>query len=157
FARDVMPLLVKQVPDVRVRIVGRGRRQVEWVGDVDGIDLVGSVDSVEPELRSADAVIVPIRVGAGTRLKVVEALANRLPLVTTSIGGEGIDLTDGLDALIADDASAFAAACARVLTDGQLRQRLADRGAELFEARYDWDRIESDIADLARQVADEHD
>lgn len=155
FARDVMPQLVKRVPDVRVRIIGRGRSHVGWVGNVDGMELVGSVDSVRPELRSADAVIVPIRVGAGTRLKVVEALANRLPLVTTSIGGEGIDLTDGLDALIADDASAFASACARVLTDGQLRQRLADRGLELFEARYDWDRIEAEIADLARQVADE--
>ena len=133
-----------------------GSSRVAWVGDIEGIELVGSVASVEPELQAADAAIVPIRVGAGTRLKVVEALANRLPLVTTSIGGEGIDLTDGQDALIADDAEAFASACARVLTDGQLRQRLADRGAELFEARYDWDRIEAGIADLAKAVVNEH-
>ncbi len=156
FVRDVMPLLSKLVPDVRVRIVGRGSNQVAWVGAVEGIELVGSVDTVEPELRSADAAFVPIRVGAGTRLKVVEALANRLPLVTTTIGCEGIELTDGQDALIADDAESFASACARVLTDGQLRQRLADRGIELFEARYDWSRIEAEIADLARRVVSDH-
>lgn len=156
FARDVMPLLVDQVPDVRVRIVGRGAHQVAWVREVEGVDLVGSVESVGPELRSADAAIVPIRVGAGTRLKVVEALANRLPLVTTSIGCEGIELTDGLDALVVDDALGFASACARLLTDGQLRQSLADRGAELFEAHYDWEKIEAGIASLAREVVNEH-
>lgn len=155
FAREVMPLLAQKVPNVRVRIVGRGSSRVEWVGGIEGVELVGSVDSVEPELRGADASIVPIRVGAGTRLKVVEALANHLPLVTTSIGCEGIDLTDGTDALIADDAAGFAAACARVLADGELRQDLADRGGELFEARYDWERIETRIADLARTVVSE--
>lgn len=156
FARDVMPLLAVKVPDVQVRIVGRGSSRVTWVGDIEGIELVGSVESVEPELQGADAAIVPIRVGAGTRLKVVEALANHLPLVTTSIGGEGIALTNGEDALIADDAEAFASACVRVLTDGQLRQRLADRGAELFKARYDWERIEAEISDLAYEVVNKY-
>src|SRR5690606_24874506 len=106
----------------------------------------------DAELRAADVSIVPIRVGAGTRLKVVEALANRLPLVTTTVGCEGIDVTDGVDARIVDDPEGFAAACAELARDGALRQRLADAGFELFAGRYDWDRIEAGVAALAEQV-----
>jgi polysaccharide biosynthesis protein PslH len=149
FVREVLPLLRPKVPDVRVRIVGRGAEHVAWVAHTDNVDLVGEVERVEPELLRSDAAIVPIRVGAGTRLKVVEALANHLPLVTTSVGCEGIDVGAGVDALIADDAATFAAACAEVLTDGMLRQRLADQGAELFSSRYDWERIRRDVGDLA--------
>ena len=117
-----------------------------------GVELVGSVADLQAELSRADVSIVPIRVGAGTRLKVVEALANRLPLVTTTVGCEGIDVVDGVHALVADDAADFAAACVRLAGDGELRQRLADAGHELFAGRYDWDRIESDVAALATEV-----
>jgi len=152
FVREVLPLLRAEVPDARVRIVGRGADRVAWVAGVPGVDLVGPVEVLDDELRAADVSIVPIRVGAGTRLKVVEALANRLPLVTTTVGCEGIDLRNGHDALIEDDAAGFAAACARLAVDGALRQRLADAGAELFERRYDWQLIEGEVADLAREV-----
>jgi polysaccharide biosynthesis protein PslH len=105
------------------------------------------------ELDAADVSIVPIRVGAGTRLKVVEALANRLPLVTTTVGCEGIAVGDGDHALIADDAVGFAGACEQLIGDGALRQRLADAGAELFARDYDWRGIEARVAELARRVA----
>jgi len=150
--REVLPALRARVPDARVRIVGRGRDRVEWVASVEGVDLVGAVLDLEVELRRADVSVVPIRVGAGTRLKVVEALAHRLPLVTTTVGCEGIELTDGLEARIEDDAESFAAACAELATDGALRQRLADAGAALFARRYDWSLIEGEVAALAEEV-----
>lgn len=153
FVRDVFPLVRGRVPDATVRIVGRGRRAVGWVAGEPGVELVGAVDDVRAELARADVSIVPIRVGAGTRLKVVEALANRIPLVTTTVGAEGIDVTDGVDALVADDAAGFAAACVRLATDGGLRQRLSSAGVELFAGRYDWDRIETDVATLAERVS----
>lgn len=151
-AREIAPALRRRVPDARIRVVGRGRHAVAWASEVDGVDLVGPVDDIRAELRRADVSVVPIRVGAGTRLKVVEALAHRLPLVTTTVGCEGIDVTDGVDALIVDDAEGFADECARLARDGALRQRLADAGAALFAARYDWARIERGVAELARQV-----
>lgn len=156
FVRDVFPAVRAQVPSARVRIVGRGVERVAWVASQPGVDLIGPVPEMRDELDRADASVVPIRVGAGTRLKVVEALANHLPLVTTSVGCEGISVTHGVDALIADDAASFAAACVAVATDATLRQRLADTGSELFAARYDWTIIEAQLAKLAIAViADE--
>jgi glycosyltransferase involved in cell wall biosynthesis len=152
FVREVLPQVRAEVPDACVRIVGRGAERVAWAAEVPGVQLVGAVPELAAELDRADVSIVPIRVGAGTRLKVVEALANRLPLVTTTVGCEGIDVRDGHDALIADDAASFARACVRLLSDGALRQRLADAGAELFARRYDWDGIEASVADLARST-----
>ena len=83
----------------------------------------------------------------------VEALANHLPLATTTVGCEGIDLVDGTSALIADDADGLADACVRLLDDGGLRQRLADEGAALFEEAYTWASIRERVAGLAGRVA----
>lgn len=152
FVRFVLPQVRAQVPDARLRIVGRGAERVAWVGDEVGVELVGRVPDIAEELAATDVSIVPIRVGAGTRLKVVEALANRLPLVTTTVGCEGIDIIDGEHALIRDDERGFAAACVEAARDGRLRQRLADAGAELFAERYDWDIIERRLAELAVDV-----
>lgn len=149
FVREVLPVVLRSVPTAQLRIVGRGAERVAWVRAEPGVVLRGPVDVLADELGLADVSIVPIRVGAGTRLKVVEALANRLPLVTTTVGCEGIDVRDGVDALIRDDAAGFAAACVRLLTDGDERQRLADAGAVLFERRYDWAGIETSVAELA--------
>ena len=108
---------------------------------------------MQVELDGADVAIVPIRVGAGTRLKVIEALANRLPMVTTSVGCEGIDVDDGATALIEDDAAGFAGAVLRLVADGGLRQALGDAGGELFEQRYTWSTIQDGVEDLARSTA----
>jgi polysaccharide biosynthesis protein PslH len=152
FVRDVFPHVRRRVPEARLRLVGRGRSNVAWVADEPGVELVGAVDDIAVELRGADVSLVPIRVGAGTRLKVVEALANRIPLVTTTVGCEGIDVTDGLDALIEDGPEDFADACVRLAGDGGLRQRIADAGARLFDGRYEWARIEEHVARLASEV-----
>ena len=151
--REVVPVLRAERPDAVVRIVGRGGDRVAWVAGVPGVELVGEVDDVTDELAMADVSVVPIKVGAGTRLKVVEALAHHLPIVTTTVGCEGIDVRNGATALVEDDAVAFAGACARLCEDGALRQRLADAGAALFEQRYTWASIERRIGDLATATA----
>lgn len=150
--RDVMPLIRQRMPATVLRIVGRGAENVEWVAGVAGVDLVGEVDDLRPELDRADVSVVPIRIGAGTRLKVVEALAHHIPLVTTTVGTEGIEVVDGEHGLVADDEHRFADACLRLLADGSERQRLADRGAELFETSYTWDAISSRVASIASGV-----
>ncbi len=155
FVRDVLPAVRRNHPEACVRIVGRGEDKVAWVGERPGVDLVGPAPVLADEIARADVSIVPIRVGAGTRLKVVEALANHLPLVTTTVGCEGIELTHDVDALIADDAGSFAAACSGLISDGQQRQRLADAGAALFALRYDWTGIESQVGALAERTVQE--
>ena len=154
FVREVWPIVRTHRPDAVVRIVGRGAEQVAWVADEPGVVLTGPVPDLAVELDGADVSVVPIRVGAGTRLKVVEALANRLPVVTTTVGCEGIDVVDERSALVADDARRFADACLRLLGDGDLRQRLADAGAELFAGAYTWDGIQDRVAELARRTAE---
>jgi glycosyltransferase involved in cell wall biosynthesis len=115
---------------------------------------VGEVDDIQAELDRTDVSLVPIRVGAGTRLKVVEAMSNRIPLVSTPVGCEGIPLEDGVHALIADDPRRFADSCVRMVCEPALRQDLADAAAELFEASYTWESIERTVAELGLKVAD---
>jgi glycosyltransferase involved in cell wall biosynthesis len=123
------------------------------LASIPGVVLVGRVETLESEMARSDLAVVPIRFGGGTRLKVVEALANRLPVVTTTVGCEGIDVVDGHSALIADDAAGFAAACVRVLTEPELRAALVGEGRELFEAHYQWSQIRHRLAEVCRAVA----
>lgn len=153
FIHEVLPLVRARVPEARFRVVGRGVGSLELGRIPPGVEIVGEVADLQPELDAADVSVVPIRQGAGTRLKVIEAMANHIPMVTTSVGCEGIALIGGVHALIADDARTFADACLRVLDSGRLRQSLADRAAELFVSAYRWDSVEARVAELARSVA----
>jgi glycosyltransferase involved in cell wall biosynthesis len=96
------------------------------------------VPDTGPYWARARVFIVPLRVGGGTRLKILEALARGVPVVSTSIGCEGLDLRHGEDLLVADDAAAFAASVARLLGDDELCASLARHGRATVEARYDW-------------------
>jgi glycosyltransferase involved in cell wall biosynthesis len=101
--------------------------------------VTGHVDDVRPYLARAGATIVPLRAGAGTRLKILEAMATGNGIVSTRIGAEGLDVRDGVDLLLADDPAAFAQAVIRVLTDPELRRRLGTSARQRVETRYDWD------------------
>ncbi len=104
-----------------------------------------------PNWIAVDVSIVPIRCGQ-TPSKVIEAMAHHIPIVSTAVGCEGIDLVDGTHALIADDPLTFVDACLSLLASGQERQRLADASVELFEQRYTWDAIGDRVVDLVREV-----
>ncbi|MEZ4500780.1 MAG: glycosyltransferase [Thermomicrobiales bacterium] len=98
--------------------------------------VLGWVPDLEVIYRDADAVIIPLRAGGGTRIKLLEAAAHRRPVVTTTIGAEGIDVTNGRDCLIADNATDFAAACVRLANDPALAARLGRHGEDLVRSRY---------------------
>ena len=142
FARDILP---------RVRAVAGGT-PVTWVGRADGalrdqyrhahgIELTGYVDDVRPHVRDAAVFVVPLRVGGGTRLKILDAWAMGKAVVSTSVGCEGLDARDGENILIRDDADGFAAAVTNVLWDRDLRARLGHAARETAERRYSWEVI----------------
>ena len=105
------------------------------------VAVTGYVPTLRPYVEQARVLAVPLRAGGGTRLKILEALAQGLPVVATTIGGEGLGLEHERDALIADDPKAFAACLDRALTDDELCRRLAAAGRATVERRFDSRRI----------------
>lgn len=105
-----------------------------------GLDVLGSVDDIRPHIASAELVVVPLRVGGGTRLKILEAMAMAKPVVSTTLGAEGLDVTHGQDILLADSPSDFARSVSALLDDAELRRRLGASGRRLVVERYDWKR-----------------
>ena len=119
----------------------------------DDITVTGYVPDADAELDQADLVIVPLRAGLGTRLKILEAFSHQVPVVSIVIGAAGIAAVDGRGRLLADDPAAFAEACVRLLRDDDLRRRVTGSRYALAAARYDWRIIERQIGELAIAVA----
>jgi glycosyltransferase involved in cell wall biosynthesis len=122
--RSVLPEVVAGAPDVELRLVGRAGPEVAGLGSLPNVVVAGEVDDLAAELARADVVVVPLRYGGGTRIKILEAFAHRIPVVSTTLGAEGLGLTPGRQLLVADDPRTFAAACVRALGDVALRRRL---------------------------------
>ncbi|MGQ0431888.1 MAG: glycosyltransferase family 4 protein [Microthrixaceae bacterium] len=150
--RDVLPALRRDVPDAHVRLVGRTNERVDRLGQSTGVTVTGPVDDIVAELARADVVAVPLREGAGTRIKVLEAFAHRIPVVATGIAVEGLDVVDGEHVLVADTPAAFASSCARLLRDEDLRARLMDAAEALVRRRYGWDQARRAASTLATEV-----
>lgn len=140
FMREVLPLVRRMRPDAAFDCVG-ARPPAHLLAAAQGdpnVHVTGYVADVLPFLRSAGVMVVPLRAGGGMRVKILHALARGLPIVTTSLGCEGIALTHGRDALIADRPHEFAAAVVDVLNDRVLAARLSRNARALFEDRYDY-------------------
>jgi glycosyltransferase involved in cell wall biosynthesis len=153
FVDEVLPLVRAAVPEVELRLVGRHDDRVAALADRPGVVLRGEVEDVRPELRDAALVVVPIRSGGGTRIKILEAFARRVPVVSTTIGCEGIDAVPGEHLLVGDTPDALANACVQLLRDDELRTRVIDAAHALFVSRYRWEDIRPRVAALARAVA----
>lgn len=153
FVCHVLPLLRKKVPDVQVRIVGEAGDAVRELAAIAGVTVTGRIPDMAPELQRADLAVVPVRFGGGTRLKVLEAWAHRIPVVSTSVGASGLGARHGDHLLLADEPATFAAACELALTDRDVWDRLAEGGARRFSQRFACDEVERQVADLARHVA----
>jgi polysaccharide biosynthesis protein PslH len=132
--RSVLPIVRRDRPAARLRLVGRGAEQFH----AEGMDAVGYVEDIGPELGRADVLVAPLRMGGGTRFKVLEAMAAGVPVVATPAALQGIDAEPGRHALVARAAADFAAAVTRVLDDPTLAHQLAHAARKLVEERYDW-------------------
>jgi sugar transferase (PEP-CTERM/EpsH1 system associated) len=142
FCAEAWPEVRRNVPGVHLYIVGKQpHAEVQALAQDADITVTGYVPDILPYFGGADVYIVPLRVGGGTRLKVLEAMASGLAMVSTRLGAEGIDLTHGEHAMLADTPSDFAEATVRLLQDPALRQALGARARAQAEARYDWRQI----------------
>ncbi len=141
FAEEVWPKIIAQRPHSRWAIVGQKPHQrLSAVGELPGVTLTGWVADVLPYLQGGKVFIMPFRVGSGTRLKLIEALAVGLPVVSTSLGVEGYPVIDGQELLLADTASEMSEAVLRLLTEPVLQQKLGENG-RVFARAYDWRQI----------------
>lgn len=139
FVRDVLPLVRRARPNARFYIVGAEAPPEVTALASPHVIVTGSVDDVRPYVATAAVVVVPLRMGSGTRLKVLEGLAMARPMVTTSLGCEGIELVDGEHAVIADAPDRFAAAVVGLMDDAEGAARLAAQARALVLARYRWE------------------
>jgi glycosyltransferase involved in cell wall biosynthesis len=139
FAREVLPLVHRQVPEARFVVVGKNPTpEVCALAEDPHVDVTGYVPDAElvAHLERASAFAVPLHAGGGMRVKILDAWLWGLPVVSTSIGAEGIEVLDGENVLIADGAPAFAEATVRALTDRALNARLRAKGRAWVESHY---------------------
>ena len=152
FCSQIWPKVLAEVPDAQFRIVGRNpdKRVQKWACNT--VQVTGRVPSVVDHLRDAAAVIVPLRIGGGTRLKIYEAMATGRAVVSTTIGAEGLDVHHGEDVVLADEPERFAQAVVMLLKDPKERLRF-EGAAVATAARYDWPAIGERFSDVLARVA----
>jgi|SRR5579884_207115 len=147
-ARDIMPLIWKERADARLWIVGKDPAPEVAALAGERIAVTGTVDSMLPYLQRASAAVVPLRAGGGTRLKILEAMAAGLPVVTTSIGAEGLGLVDGREVVIADSPSPIADAVVRLMRDPRFAAGLVATARRRAEAEFEWTVIAPHLLEL---------
>jgi glycosyltransferase involved in cell wall biosynthesis len=145
----------RAMPEVRVQVVGHDPPpDIQGLVRLSGVEVTGSVTDVCPYYEEATAFIVPLRLGGGTRLKIVEAMAMGLPTVSTTVGAEGLSVQSGEDMLIADDPVSFSESVLRLLADAELRERIARNGQRLAR-HYNWSELTEPFVELAETVIEQ--
>ena len=142
FLEDIFPEIRNENPLVRLSITGRNDGvPFERLPNLDQVDFTGYLDDIRPVVRRSWVCVVPLRMGGGTRLKILEAMALGTPVVSTSKGAEGLDVSSGKNILIADNPGEFAIHVTRLLRDPMLRQTLSLNASQLVKEKYGWEMI----------------
>lgn len=157
FVDDILPLVRMHRPDASIAVVGQGPPpHIQKLGARPGVHIVGRVEDVRPYIDAATVYVVPLRIGGGTRLKILEALAMSKAVVSTSVGAEGLDVIDGTHIMIADTAATFAERIERLLADASLRRKLGEEGRKLVCERYRWDALADKLEKYLTDVVAGH-
>jgi glycosyltransferase involved in cell wall biosynthesis len=151
FIREVWPMVKREIPYAQLRLVGRGSDgELSRIGmDTAGL---GWLEDPGDEIASWSAMIVPIRFGSGTRVKMAEGFARKCPIVATTIGAFGYAVESGTDFLLGDSAADFASACVQLLKDPELGRTLAERAHKGFLSQLTWDSFEGAVRSAAREA-----
>lgn len=155
FVNTAWPAVRRAVPDATFRVVGRDpAASVDALDSTPGVEVVGRVESVVPEYERAAVFVAPFVFGGGTKLKILETLATRRPLVSTATGVKGIDVTHNNEVVIAERNNSFTDAVVEFLQDPERRDSFGQRGRELVAEQYSWRRILRDaVGELERCVS----
>jgi polysaccharide biosynthesis protein PslH len=151
FVNEVLPRVLKRFPRIKIRMIGKLPAEGKPCTHPN-VDWLGFVDDVGAEMSSWSASIVPLRIGGGTRIKILEALSRQCPVVSTATGAYGLELEHGKHLLIADSAQDFADSCIRLLEDKGLRCEIAEAGRQRFVQRYTWDAIQPAVESVVMEV-----
>lgn len=151
FCQEIFPRVQESVKEVKLWIVGKEPAPEVETLKSDAVYVTGKVEDVIPYYRQCTVCVVPLQGGGGTRLKILEAMALGRPVVSTTIGCEGLEVIDKKHLLIADTPRQFADATIRLLVDEPLRQQITTQARRIVTARYDWDII----AEKLMQIYDE--
>lgn len=155
FTSQVLPLIRRQRPQCTLALVGRDPApQIVRLGEQDPfITVTGTVEDIRPYLWSSRVAIVPLRVGGGTRIKIYEAMAAKLPQVSTTIGAEGLDVNPGRNIEIADEPEEFAARCLELLDNAEARRRRTEAARRLVEEKFSWEHVARQFEGILTRVA----
>jgi glycosyltransferase involved in cell wall biosynthesis len=141
FRREVWPQLREEWPRLVWRLIGKNPQAVsEWISDDSRIEATGPVDDAVKALGRCRAAVVPLLAASGTRLKILEAWAAGVPVVSTPVGAEGLPVRDGEHLLLAESGATFASAVTRLLRSPALRQEIGSAGRLLLEQEFTWDK-----------------
>lgn len=152
FAKEIWPKIRGQRPEATWAIVGqKPHSRLNWVRELDGVTVTGWVEKVQPYLAGAQTYVMPFRIGSGTRLKLIEAMAAAKAVVSTTIGAEGFELKHNQHLLFANNPGSFANAVLRLLDDSTERDRLGS-AARTFAAQYDWRQVVPLFDEVYEQV-----
>jgi peptidoglycan/xylan/chitin deacetylase (PgdA/CDA1 family)/glycosyltransferase involved in cell wall biosynthesis len=157
FLDQIFPLIKSKQPKAKIYIVGKNPPESLKRRSSSDIIITGYVDDVRPYTEKASVYVVPLRMGSGTRLKILEGLAMKKPIVTTSIGCEGIDVTNGKDVVIADNPSLFADEVVNLFTDKSKSAALGASGYKLVTNRYNWEAIASSMDEVLTNLVRDRD
>lgn len=151
FCAEIWPQVLAKVPEARFRIVGRNpQRRVKGLEN-SSVEVTGRVPSVIEHLREAAVVVVPLRIGGGTRIKIYEAMATGKAVVSTTVGAEGLDVHHGKDIVLSDEPKEFAESVARLMQDEQARSQVGKAAASLA-AKYGWPVIGTKFGEILQSV-----
>jgi glycosyltransferase involved in cell wall biosynthesis len=154
FTEEVLPIIKEKIPQITLTVVGRNPFPglVELSKKDSSIVITGRVPDVRPFMEKASAYVVPIRIGGGTRLKIYEAMAMELPMVSTKIGAEGLPVRDGEEILLRDTPGEFAEAVVRLLTDKEAAKRIGGQAAQTVRENFGWQKVSDDFAILCQHA-----
>lgn len=154
FLDAIYPLIKARLPEVRCTLIGARPPEsiIERAKADPSLTVTGYVDDPLPYLQDASMMIVPLKAGGGMRVKILNALAQGIPMVTTTVGCEGIAVTPDKDILIADEPAAFAEASLRLLTDADLNQRISQNGRNMVMQRYDYREAVKPLDDVYAEI-----
>jgi polysaccharide biosynthesis protein PslH len=139
FAKELWPSILKQYPQIKFTIVGRNpSSEILALANLPSIEVTGTVDDVRPYYREAITAVVPLRIGGGSRLKILEAMAAGVPVITTRLGAEGLEVNDRDHILFAETPEDFLRSIIEIVKNKELNQNLASAAQSFVNQRYDW-------------------